>query len=216
VEVPATTCYSKIIRRGWKPETRNQKPPWYSFYCNAGLNKKTTGIMKKFIAMSLVALSLAACNDESKSSTTSDTAVTTTANPDTTSATTTTTTTTSNSSYTASEGDVSYRNKKLMVYRNGEWVESKEDAHLDNGLVIYRNGRATRDGKEIHLEDSVVVDHSGKFFDRTGNAIDNAWDKTKEGVKDAGKAVGNAAEKLGKSVKNAVDKDGKKDEKKNN
>jgi hypothetical protein len=158
--------------------------------------------MKKFIAMAVVAISFAACNDE---------ASTTVTNKDTVSTIDTTTSldnnVTTTTSYTATDGDVSYRNKKLYVWRNGAWVESNEDVKLDNGVVVYRDGRVTRDGKVVRLEDSVVVNRSGNFFDRTGHAIDNAWDATKEGVKDAGKAIGNAAEKAAHKVKDAVDGD---------
>ncbi len=181
---------------------------WHSFFTNNSFKQETgtasahrTGspknkseIMKKFIALALVAFTFAACNDDA------DTADVT---ADTTSTTTTTTTTT----YTAAEGDVTYRENKVMVYRNGQWVESTEDVKMDNNVVVYRDGRVTRDGKEVRLEDGEVIDRTGNFWGRTGQAIENGWDRTKEGVKDAGKAVGDAAEKVGEKVKNAVDDD---------
>jgi hypothetical protein len=54
-----------------------------------------------------------------------------------------------------------------------------------------------------------VVNRTGRFFDRTGNAIENVWDDTKRGVKKAGKAVGNAAKKAGEKVEDAVTDDNK-------
>jgi hypothetical protein len=162
------------------------------------LSRFNNSFMKKFIAMALVAVSVAACNDDSNTSvTTTDTS--TIINTD--------TTATGTTVYTASEGDLTYRDKKLMVWRNGAWVESNEDVRLENGVVVYRTGKVTRDGKEVKLEDGEVVTRTGNFFDRSGQAIENAWDKTKEGVKDAGKAVGNAAEKAAHSMKDAVDGD---------
>jgi hypothetical protein len=159
-----------------------------------------TSFMKKFIAMALVAVSVVACNDDSDTSaSTTDTTTVITAD--------TTSVNSTSAVYTAADGDVTYRNKKLMVWRNGAWVESNEDVRLENGVVVYRTGRVTRDGKEVNLEDGEVVTRTGNFFDRSGQAIENAWDKTKEGVKDAGKAVGNAAEKAAHKVKDAVDGD---------
>ena len=52
-----------------------------------------------------------------------------------------------------------------------------------------------------------LVNKSGDFFDKTGRAIDNAWQDTKRAVKDAGEAVGDAAKKVGKEIDTALDKD---------
>ena len=160
-------------------------------------HKQKTKIMKKIIAMALAAISLAACNDNGTDNDTVDT-------KDTTSTTSTTTITTS---YSPADGDVTYRDKKVRVMKNGEWVDADDDVKLDNGVVVYRNGRVKKDDKEIELEDGEVVNRTGNFFDKSGRSIENAWDATREGVKEAGKAVGNAAEKVGDKVEKAVDKD---------
>jgi hypothetical protein len=123
-------------------------------------------------------LLFASCNDEKKDSTG------------------TTETTTTQTTYTAAEGDVSYRGGKLMVYRNNAWVESENDVTLDNGIVVRRTGRVARDNEEYELEDGVVVTKSGDFWDRAGNAIEDGW----EGVKKAFKSVKD-------EVKEAVDGD---------
>ena len=169
--------------------------------------------MKKLIATALAAITLSACNDANTSNAAADRDTTAGGNTsagtmDTTR--TVTTTTTTDNAYAPAEGDVTYREKKVKVRRNGEWVETKEDVRLDNGVVVYRSGKVRKDDKERELKEGEVVDKTGNFFDKTGRAIENAWDKTKEGVKDAGKAVGNAAEKVGKKAKDAVDKDEKK------
>ena len=138
--------------------------------------------MKKFLAMAVAVCSLAACNDAADDTTveTRDT--------------TTMTTTNTANAYTASEGDVTYRNNKVLVMRNGEWVETNEDVTLDNGVVIKRNGRAVRNNEEIELEDGEVVTRTGNFFDKTGQAIENAWDATKRGVKKAGQKIEDAVD----------------------
>ena len=154
--------------------------------------------MKKIIVMALAAFSLAACDDADKASveTTSDTTQNTTA---------TTTTTT----YTPVEGDVKYEGKKVMVLRNGSWVEADADVKLDNGVTVYRNGRVERGDYEVVLEDGEVVNRSGDFFDRTGNAIESVWDATKSGVGAAGRAVKKGVSKVGDKIEGVLDGDKK-------
>ena len=156
--------------------------------------------MKKIIAIALAAILLAACNDNGTDNATIETTDTTS----------TMSTTTVSTSYTPAEGDVTYREKKVRVWKNGDWVDADDDVKLDNGVVVYRTGKVKKDDREIELKDGEVVNRSGNFFDKTGRAIENAWDATKEGVKDAGKAVGNAAEKVGEEAKDAVTDDDKK------
>jgi predicted small secreted protein len=141
--------------------------------------------MKKIFSMIVMASVFIACNNEAE---------TTNINVD------TTYTNNTTSSYTATEGDVTHRNGKLMVWRNGNWVESDRDETLDNGITVSRNGDVKKDGKVIRLGDGEVVTRSGDFFDRTGEAIEDAWDATKRGVNKAGKAVKDAA----KDVRNEV------------
>lgn len=157
-------------------------------------------MMKKFLSLAAIAISLTACNDDANTADNHADSIAT-------DGTTTTTTTNNTTTYTAADGDVTYRENKVKVYRNGQWVDTDEDVRLDNDVVVYRDGRATRNGKEVRLEDGEVITRTGNFFDRAGNAIENGWDRTKEGVKDAGRAVGNAAEKAGDKIKNAVDND---------
>jgi hypothetical protein len=154
--------------------------------------------MKKIFAIGLLALSFAACGDADND----DRIESNEMNPDTVATTTTTTT-----SYSPVDGDVIYRDEKVFVMRNGAWVEADEDVKLDNGVVVHKDGHVIKDDREIELNDGEMVNKSGDFFDRTGVAIENAWDDTKRGVKKAGKAVGNAAEKLGDKTKDAVDGD---------
>jgi predicted small secreted protein len=139
--------------------------------------------MKKILGMMAAVFTLAACNDGTDNATveTRDT--------------TTMTTTNTASAYSASEGDVTYRNNKVLVMRNGEWVETNEDVTLDNGVVVKPNGRVVRNNEEIEMEDGEVVTRTGNFFDRTGQAIEDAWDATKRGVKKAGQKVEDAVDR---------------------
>ena len=154
-------------------------------------------IVPAFAAMLL----LAACNDNG---TADKTTVDSTKN---TSMTTTTT-------YSPVEGDVQYSGSKVMVMRNGAWVEADADVKLDNGVTVYRNGRVEKGDYEIVLQDGEVVNRSGDFFDRTGNALANVWDATKEGASDAGRAVKKGLSKVGDKIEGVLDGD-KKGENKN-
>ena len=149
--------------------------------------------MKKFFLMASIVALLASCD----SSTNTDTVVDRdTIGPVTTERVTTKT-------HTPAAGDVIYKDDQVMVYRGGEWVKTESDVTLENGVVVYPNGEAKKDGKTVKLEDGEVVTSVGEFFDKTGNAIEGAWESTKQGVKDAGDAM----EKAAKDVKESVDGD---------
>ncbi len=109
--------------------------------------------------------------------------------------------------YSPAEGDATYRNGKLMVWKGNDWTEAEGDVTMQNGVVVTRKGEARRNNDVVVLDDGEVVNRSGNFFDKTGNAISDGWDATKKGVKKAGKAVGKAAEK----TKEAITGDDKKD-----
>ncbi len=160
--------------------------------------------MKKIIALAIVATSFVACENKETGKVEVDSSTTTATTPSTSSA------------YNATDGDVTYTDKRVRVMRNGQWVDADEDVKLDNGVVVYRDGRVRRDDLEIEMEDGEVVNRTGNFFDRSGRAIDNAWDVTKEGAKDAGRAVKNTANKVGQKVEDVLDNDDKDDKKKNN
>ena len=136
--------------------------------------------MKKLFVLSIVgATVLISCNSENKETTS------TTINSDTTENAAASSTTT----YAPGEGDVSYRNGKVVVWRNNDWVETDEDVTLNDGVVVRKNGEVKRGDDIVKLEEGETVDRSGRFFDKAGNAIEDAWDATKKGVKKAGEEV---------------------------
>ncbi len=150
--------------------------------------------MKKLFSLALVAITFVACSDgntDDDMTTTEETIVTRE-------------TTTSTSVYVPNEGDVTYREGKVKIYRNNEWRDADADVRMDNGVVVTRRGYASRDGVEIEMKDGEIVSRTGNFFDRTGQAIEDGWDATKRGVKKAGRAVGDAAEKVGDKAKEVV------------
>ena len=129
--------------------------------------------MKKILVVAGI-LFLAACNNEKKDTATTDQTTTTT------------------KTYSASEGDVSYRGGKVVVYRNNAWVDADDDITVDNGIVVRRTGRVVKDNEEYELDEGVVVTKKGDFWDKAGNAIEDGWEgvkkgfrKVKEEVKDA-------------------------------
>jgi hypothetical protein len=153
--------------------------------------------MKKIMVIAFTVLGLSACNDTETDKTTA------------TDSTTNTTTTTTPTAYTPVEGDVQYSGSKVMVMRNGAWVEADADVKFDNGVTVYRTGRVERGDYEVTLQDGEVVNRSGDFFDKTGNAIEGVWDATKEGASTAGRAVKKVVGKIGDKIEGAVDGDKK-------
>lgn len=154
--------------------------------------------MKKFILLAGIAASISACNNESRDTTTVE-------------ADTISHTATAPGAYTPADGDLTYRDGKVMVWKNNEWVETDKDVTLDDGTVVHRDGKVEKDKKVVVLNDGEVVDKSGRFFDKAGNAIEDAWDATKEGAKETGEAVKKGAGKVGKEVKDVFKDDDKKD-----
>lgn len=102
--------------------------------------------------------------------------------------------------YTAEEGDVTYRDNKLMVWKSGAWVEADNDIELDNGVKVYRNGEVKRNNEVVVLHDGEVVTKMGKFFNKAGEGIEDAWDATKKGVRTAGEKVKEGAEKVNDKI----------------
>ncbi|MGJ7031365.1 DUF6799 domain-containing protein [Niabella hirudinis] len=106
-----------------------------------------------------------------------------------------------------SEGDVILKEGKVLVYTNGNWVTADKEIKLDNGVVITPNGTVkSKDGKVVVLQEGEYVNKSGNFFDRTGAAIENAWDKTKEGVSKGAEATKDAAQKAATATREGVEK----------
>ena len=163
--------------------------------------------MKKILGLAIVSMAIFACNDSQTPSINEDTR-------DSSSTVIETPPPPAVVAYVPADGDVTYKDQKLMVMKNGEWVEAKEDVKLDNGVVIYRNGKVKKDGKEVEIEDGYIVNKEGNFFDKTGNAIENAWDNTKEGAKKAGNEIEKGAKKAGDKVEDALPGDDHNDDKK--
>jgi len=149
--------------------------------------------MKKLVVIAIVGASLLACNENTESTKKTDASA--------------------HEAYAPANGDVTYRDGKVLVWRNNEWVETNDDVRLDNGVIVKRNGEVERNDDVVVLKDGEVVNKSGNFFDKAGNAIDDAWHGAKKGVTKAGEGV----KKAGEEVKDVFTNDdkGDKDKKKN-
>ncbi|HEX8315125.1 MAG TPA: DUF6799 domain-containing protein [Flavisolibacter sp.] len=162
--------------------------------------------MKKTFFLAGATALLFACNSETKDTTgTNTTAPTTTTNTSDNAANAT-------SAYSPTEGDVTYRDGRVQVWRNNNWAASDNDVTLDDGTVVRRNGRAVRNNEEVTLEDGTVVNKSGRFFDKAGNAVEDGWEGLKKGAKKAKEGIEKGAGEVKEEVKDAVNKD----EKRNN
>lgn len=158
--------------------------------------------MKKILLMAGLTAGILSCSNDT---TKSDTTIGDSANNTSTNAANATTT------YTSTEGDVSYRDGRVMVWRNNAWVDADNDMTLDDGTVVRKNGRIVRNGEERELEDGAVVTKTGRFFDKAGNAIENGWEGLKKGTKEAAEEVKDGFNKAKDGVKDAVNDNDKKD-----
>ena len=151
--------------------------------------------MKKILGIALITATFAACQD---GQTTNDNLNSAPNNDNKTELT---------SEYKAQNGDVTFKDGKLLVMKNGEWKEADGEVKLDNGAVVYTDGRVVKDDKEITIQDGEIVNEEGNVFDRTGHAIESAWKDTKEGVKDAGNEIEKGAKKAGDKIDETFDGD---------
>lgn len=143
--------------------------------------------MKKLFVLAIASASIMACNDDTQTKSINEDTRDNSTVTETPAATTTTV-------YTPADGDVTYRDHKVLVMKNGEWVETEKDVTLDNNIVVYKNGKVVKDDDEIELKDGEVVNKDGNFFDKSGQAIENAWKDAKKGVKKAGHEVKDAVD----------------------
>lgn len=153
--------------------------------------------MKKIFLLAIVGATLVACNESAPSindDTRDNSTVTETPPP------------AAEPVYVPAEGDVTYRDSKLHVMRNGAWVETNEEVKLNNGTTISKSGKVVKDGKDLQLEDGVVINGEGNFFDKAGQKIDNAWDATKDGANKVGNEIEKGAEKTGDQIEKGANK----------
>lgn len=152
--------------------------------------------MKVFSLVAAASLFIYACNNSNNTSST-------TVQSD-------TTTNAAEAAYTPEEGDVSYRDGNVYVWRNNEWQEAHGDVRLDNGAVVHSDGHIEKESKTVVLDDGEVVNKSGNFFDKAGHAINKGWDETKDAANTAGKKIKKGAKKVGEEVKDVFNGDDKK------
>lgn len=162
--------------------------------------------MKKILTLAFAACTFAACSDNDADGTSAADTVAVVTEP-------APPVDNSTPGYTPGDGDVTYNAGKVQVYRTDRWEDANEDVTMDDGIVIRRSGRVVKDNNEYEWEEGYVVDRRGNVWDRTGNALGDAWDATRYGVKKAGQAIGNTAERVGDKAKDVVDGKDDKDKK---
>ncbi len=162
--------------------------------------------MKKVIAFAFSAICFSACNNPDKTETTTLTtnSDSMTVMPSNTNTDVASDNNTTKMSYNPAEGDVIYRDGKVMVWRNNNYVVSDKDITMSNGVIVRKNGEVKNEDKVVMLEDGESYSTTGKFFNKAGEGIEDAWDATKKGVNKAAGAVKKAGSKVGEEVKEAV------------
>ena len=101
--------------------------------------------MKKILGLAIVSMAIFACNDAESPSINEDTRDTSTVIETPPPATTETV-------YVPAEGDYTYREKKVLVMKNGEWVEVEKEVKLDNGTIIEKDGTEERGAPNIKTQ----------------------------------------------------------------
>ncbi len=149
---------------------------------------KSKFMKKIFLAVCIAGL-ISACNSKGSQNDA------TTVNTDTTDRSTMSTT-----AYVPTEGDATFRDHELMVYRGDKWVATDNEVTMGNGVVVHINGTVKNGEITDTLAEGEIVSHSGDLYDQAGNAIHDAWDVTKKGVNDAGDAVKEGANKAGDAI----------------
>jgi hypothetical protein len=148
--------------------------------------------MKKiFLAACTLALFMA-CNDQGSTTNADSTTDTTDRNMMTT------------TTYTPTEGDVTFKDHNVLIYKGDKWVPTEKSITMGNGVVVYMDGTVKNGEQTDTLFEGEIVSHTGDLYDQAGNAIHDAWDATKKGVNDAGDAVKEGADK----AENEINKTG--------
>lgn len=154
--------------------------------------------MKKIIAAGMVCLAFTACTNSTKTNEVIATDTSATVMEPKGDAVVTTVV------YTPAEGDVIYRDGKVMVWHSNAYVVTNKDVKLDNGLVVKPNGDVVREDETVTLDDGEAVSATGRFFNKAGNVIEDGWKGAKKGVKKAGEGIKKAAKETGEAVKSIV------------
>jgi hypothetical protein len=110
----------------------------------------------------------------------------------------------STTAYTPTEGDVTFKDHQVLVYKGDKWVSTDKSLTMGNGIVVSMDGTVKNGGQVDTLTEGEIVSHTGDLYDQAGNAIHDAWDATKKGVNDAGDSIEKGANK----VKDEINKTG--------
>lgn len=159
--------------------------------------------MKKILLAICIAGLILACNNEGSNSEATSTADTTDRSV------------MSTTAYVPTEGDATFKDQQLMIYKGDKWVTTDHQITMGNGVIVYTNG-TVKNGEIIDtLAEGEIVSHSGDLYDKAGNAIHDAWNVTKKeinnatdsvqaGVNRAGDAVSKGVSSAGEAANNAV------------
>jgi hypothetical protein len=170
--------------------------------------------MKKLFMIAAVALAFTACTDEKKTETTGVTDTSSNALMNDAKAT-DSTAMNSDNNMTIANGDIMMKSGKMMIMKDGNWVEMKETTITANGARVMTNGVVmTRDGNKIQLTDGGMVHNNGDIMDYKGKsigqkvdaALDTAGIRLKEGAKDLKEGTGKLIQKAGEGLRKAGDK----------
>jgi hypothetical protein len=134
------------------------------------IQKLKLKIMKKLLSIVAIASFMTACND---SSTTTDTTTTDSTAVDMATPPATMDTSTAMSS-AMKEDMMTMKSGKMMVMKNGNWEEMKEEMTCTNGVKVKPNGEVTKGDKKKLLTEGMMIDKEGQMMDENGKMVDES------------------------------------------
>ncbi|UAY53084.1 DUF6799 domain-containing protein [Ferruginibacter albus] len=129
--------------------------------------------MKKIFIICIAVFNLAACNNSSSTNANeTDSAVI--VKPATDHINTTTDDTSIHTTTSAiGEGDLTMKDNKVMVMKNGKWEQLKGIIKLNNGTIVMNNGKMDIHGKKIRMQNGATIKMTGDIMDEGGKMIDS-------------------------------------------
>lgn len=71
------------------------------------------------------------------------------------------------------EGDITMKHGKMMVMKNGQWIDLKGPATLSNGYKVMSNGDVMIKGKKYRMYEGYSARANGEMTDSSGKIMDS-------------------------------------------
>lgn len=104
-----------------------------------------------------------------------------------------------------SDGDLSRREGKMLIYKNGAWGTLEMDIQLEDSTTVTPKGQAlSKDGLKFEIVEGYFITKAGRFFDKTGAAIENIWESASKDVSTVPKEINGQLPASGENIKEST------------